>query len=86
MKINLNKNVVGLDGKEIPETNLGKVVAQVIAQDNKGDAVKKWYWATKLYAGEDIDLAPGDKDEFVEMIKSNEALTVMAKAQVLEKL
>lgn len=86
MKVNLNKNVVGLDGKEIPETNLGKVVAQVIAQDNKGDAVKKWYWATKLYGGEEIDLSPEDENEFKEMIKNNEALTIMAKAQVLAEL
>ena len=86
MKLNLNKSVIGLDGQEIEGTNLGKVVAQVIAQDNKGDAVKKWYWATKLYGGEEIDLSPDDHEAFKEMIKTNEALTVMAKAQILAEL
>lgn len=86
MKLNLNKAVVGLDGAEIDGTNLGKVVAQVIASDNKGDAVKKWYWATKLYGGEEIDLSPEDEQEFKDMVKSSEVLTVMAKAQVLASL
>lgn len=86
MKLDLNKKVIGLDGKEIEGTNLGQVVAQVIAQENKGDAVKKWYWATKLYGGEEIDLSPDDEAEFKEMIKNNEALTVMAKAQILAEL
>jgi hypothetical protein len=86
MKLNLNKSILGLDGKEIPEVTLGKVVAQVIAQENKGDAVKKWYWATKLYGGEEIDLNPEEEKEFKEMIKNNETLTVMAKAQVLAEL
>ena len=86
MKLDLNKKVIGLDGKEIEGTNLGQVVAQVIAQENKGDAVKKWYWATKLYGGEEIDLSPDDAAEFKEMIKNNEALTVMAKAQILASL
>jgi hypothetical protein len=86
MKLDLNKKVIGLDGKEIEGTNLGQVVAQVIAQENKGDAVKKWYWATKLYGGEEIDLSPDDEAEFKEMIKNNEALTVMAKAQILASL
>jgi hypothetical protein len=86
MKLDLNKKVIGLDGKEIEGTNLGQVVAQVIAQENKGDAVKKWYWATKLYGGEEIDLSPDDEAEFKEVIKNNEALTVMAKAQILASL
>jgi len=83
MKLNLNLPIVGLDGTEIADSNVGKLIAQVLAQGSKGDALKFWHWAQKLYAGEELDLDPSDAETLKNAIKDNESLTILAKAQAL---
>jgi len=83
MKLNLNLPIVGLDGTEIADSNVGKLIAQVLAQGSKGDALKFWHWAQKLYAGEELDLDPTDAETLKNVIKDNESLTILAKAQAL---
>jgi hypothetical protein len=84
--INLNKNVIDLDGKEIEGANLGKIIAQTLIQSSKGDALKFWSWANKLHAGEELDLDDSDKETFKNFVKDNESLTILTKAQVLKSL
>lgn len=79
----MNVSILGLDGKELPESNVGKLIAQVLVQSNKGDALKIWHWAQKLHAGEELDLDPSDKEMLKNLIKDNETLTILAKAQAL---
>lgn len=83
MKVNMNKAILGLDGQEIAESNLGKLIAQVLVQNSKGDALKFWHWAQKLYAGEELELDPTDSETLKSAIKDNESLTILAKAQAL---
>jgi len=83
MKINMNTAILDLDGKEIPESNIGKVIAQVLVQGSKGDALKFWHWAQKMYAGEELDLDPSDSETLKNFIKDNEQLTILVKAQAL---
>jgi hypothetical protein len=83
MKINMNTAILGLDGKEIPESNIGKLIAQVLVQGSKGDALKFWHWAQKMYSGEELDLDPTDTEILKNAIKENESLTILAKAQAL---
>ena len=40
-------------------------------------------WAQKMYGGEKLDLDPSDESTLKEFVKSNEQLTVLAKAQIL---
>ena len=84
MKINLNKNLLDLEGKDLPDSNLGKLVGQLLSQANEGDALKLWDWARKLYAGKELDLDPSDTQTFEAFIKNNKSLTILAKAQILE--
>lgn len=86
MKINLNKNLNGLDGQEIQDSNIGKIVAAALASSSQGDALKLMTWATKLYNGEELDLDPSDLITFKEFINSNQNFTVLLKAQALEVL
>lgn len=86
MKINLNNSLVGLDGKEIADSNLGKLVANILAASNKGDAAKMWHWALKLHAGEELELDPSDLETLKSFIKENEQLTILSKAQILQLL
>lgn len=82
--INLNKTVRGLDGKEIEGSNIGKIVSQQMVQTSKGDALKFWYWATKMYEGLPLDLDPTDAETLKAFIRDNDNLTILLKAQALE--
>jgi hypothetical protein len=83
MKIDLNKAVVNLDGVEIPNSNLGKILAQLLANSNKGDALKFWETALKLQKGEEIDLDTSDQSTIKEFVKSTDQVTNIVKAQIL---
>ena len=82
--INLNKTVLGLDGKEIEGTNIGKIVAQALVQSSRGDALKFWHWANKMHEGSSLDLDPTDTETLKTFIKDNDNLTILLKAQALE--
>jgi hypothetical protein len=86
MKIQLNKNLVGLDGKEIENSHMGKLVASTLAGANKGDAAKFWHWSTKFYAGEEVELDPSDSETLRNFIKDSEQLTILSKAQILAEI
>jgi hypothetical protein len=86
--IDFTKHLVGLDGiavKDIDEkeVTLGKLLSGQLASANKGDALKLFTWAQKCFNGEKLELDPSDTATLKEFIKSNEALTVLAKAQLL---
>lgn len=83
-KLDLNKAIKDLDGKEIEGSNLGKLVAQMLITATKGDALKYMSWALKLHAGESLDLDPSDKEVLKNFIKDHEQLTILSKAQMLE--
>lgn len=82
-KVNLNKNLVDLDLKEIPNSNAGKLVANLLAQDTKGDALKKFSLATKLYNGEELELDPSDFNLLKSFIEDSTQMSILAKAQIL---
>lgn len=83
MKLNFNKSLVGLDGVEIADSNMGKILAGHLAQSNKGDALKFWEIALKLQKGEEIDLDTSDQNTIKEFIKNAETLPNITKAQLL---
>jgi hypothetical protein len=86
MKIDFNTNLLGLDGAQIEGAHMGKLVANTLATSNKGDALKFWNWATKLHAGEELDLDPSDAETLKNFIKDSENLTILSKAQILSCL
>ena len=86
MKIDLNAPIIDLDGTEINDSNMGKIVAQMLITETKGDALKYWDWAQKLYKGEILDLDKSDQEVFKNFIKETEKIPVITKAQILDKL
>lgn len=86
MKIDLNKNVIDLDGNQIEGANMGKIVAQFLVNESKGDALKFWDWALKLNKGEVLDLDMSDQETFKSLIKDTEKLPIITKAQILAAL
>lgn len=83
MKINMNIAILDLEGKELPDSNIGKLVAQMLVQTSKGDALKFFHWAQKLYAGEKLDLDPSDAELLKNFIKDHDQITILVKAQAL---
>ena len=91
MKIDLNFDLIGLDsvvlldqnGKRI---NAGKLIANSLVQQSKGDALKFWDWAVALNKGEVLDLDSSDQETFKNFVKDNENFAIIAKAQILHKL
>jgi hypothetical protein len=86
--LDFNQALKGLDGNSVKdiddkEITLGKLLSGQLASANKGDALKLFTWAQKCYNGEPLDLDPSDESTLKEFIKSNESLTVLAKAQLL---
>jgi hypothetical protein len=83
MKINMNVPILGLDGVELPDANMGKLVAQMLVNGSKGDALKYFHWAQKLHKGEALELDPSDSETLKNFIKDNDQLTILVKAQAL---
>jgi hypothetical protein len=81
MKINMNVPILGLDGQEVPDSNIGKLVAQMLVNSSRGDVLKYWHWAQNLYAGKELDLDPSDSETLKAFIKDHEQMTILLKAQ-----
>jgi hypothetical protein len=86
--MNFNKALVGLDGIAAKETDdkdltVGRVLAGRLISASRGDALKMFSWAQKLYNGKALDLDKSDIETLKEFVKNDEQLTVLAKAQIL---
>lgn len=84
MKLNFNFNLTDLDGKELSDANAGKLLANSLIGQAKGDAVKYWEWALALNKGEIVDLDTSDQETLKTFIKDSETIFVLAKAQLLK--
>jgi hypothetical protein len=86
MKLNLNFNLKGLDGNEIPNTNAGKLLAEEISRTNQGNSIKLFDWAVKLWNENEIELDSTDAEVLKALIEKSTNLTVLSKAQLLRSL
>jgi hypothetical protein len=86
MKIDFNFSLLDLDGNPIENANVGKLIANILVQQSKGDPLKFWDWALDLNKGKELDLDSSDQETFRNFIKENEQITIIAKAQILKAL
>lgn len=84
--MDLNFNLLSLDGQEIADAHAGKLLANVLVSAGKGDAMKYWTWAQKLYAGEELSLDPSDMETLKNFVKESDTMSILAKAQILERI
>lgn len=84
MKLDFNFNLVDLDNNPIDNANAGKLVANSLVQQSKGDALKFWEWALALNKGEILDLDSSDQETLKNFIKDSENFAIIAKAQLLK--
>lgn len=85
--LDFNVTLKALDGEELKDQNgpitTGKLLANQLAMATRGDALKFFHWAQKIYNGETLDLDKSDESTLKDFIKNNEQLTNLAKAQML---
>jgi len=84
MIVDFNFSLIGLDKNPIIGSNAGKNIANALASSPKGDSLKLWNWATKLYDGVSLDLDPSDLQTLKSFIENEETFTALLKAQCLE--
>jgi hypothetical protein len=83
-EINFNFALKGLDGKEIPESNAGKILSSALANDSGKNPVKVWAWAQLFYGGQTLQCDPSDLEFLKGLIETSPYLPAMTKAQLLE--
>jgi hypothetical protein len=87
MLLDFNKDLKSLDGiKGETPINLGQALANLLVNQPKGDAIKYWGWASKLYNKEAINVDESDYNTLKDFIKNNESAYIIFKAQLLEVL
>jgi hypothetical protein len=86
MTLNFTFKFKDLAGKDIPgdNGNAGKILANMLSQQNKGNSIKMYDWALKLWNGKPIEVDDSDFDVLIALIENSEFLTIMAKAPLIE--
>ena len=93
MKLNLNVNLKGLDGKEAgaetnQKVNLGKLVATLLVNSTKiapEYIIKYNEWAPRLFKGTPVDLDKADSAHLRKFVETNPSLSVLMIGQILEQ-
>jgi len=83
MKLNFNKSLQNLDGSEVENSNMGKLLANVLSQANTGEPVKCWEMSLKLFKGDELEVDTTDKEMLEGVIKASQNLSNAGKAQLL---
>jgi len=86
MKLLLDKNLKGLDGKDLPDAHMGKLLANALANSGGEESIKYIDWSLKLYNGEEILLDDTDYKKLYNEVESNKMFTRLVKAQVLKEM
>lgn len=86
MKLDLNFSILDLGGKAIEGVNAGKLIADQLVGETKGDAFKFYDWGRKLFNLEAIEVDKSDLKKVRDFVENSERITILAKAQILSKI
>jgi len=88
MKLKFDFQIQSLDGKafEGEENNASSILANALSRSNKGNAIKLWDWAMKIYKKEVLDIPVTDVEVLKALIEENQTLPVITKAQLLKHI
>lgn len=84
MKLNFDFQFKGLDGKDMQGDSAGKILSSVLAAQNKGNAIKLYDWALKLYNNKPLEIDDTDADVLHALIETCENLTIVAKVPLMQ--
>ncbi len=85
MTINLNFQIKDMNGKPMQgEINhAGKLVSSMIASQSKGNSIKLYDWALKLWNNKALDMDDTDADVLIALIEETDQLTILAKVPIV---
>jgi len=86
MQLLLDKNLIGLDEKELPNSHMGKLLANALISSSGGDAIKYMDWSLKLYSGQSIELDDADYNKLYKEVENNKQFTRLVSAQILKEM
>lgn len=88
MKLNFDFNVKNLGGEIIQGENghAGKLLASVLSQMNKGNSIKLYDWALKLWNKQALEIDDTDVKVLETIIEESQMITVLAKVPMLEHI
>lgn len=91
MNYDFNKPLVNLEMQPVKDADgkdltIGKVLANSLVSQGKGNALRFWDWAKAMYNAKHVDLSRSDIKELKDFVESSDTLTVMSKAQMIEVL
>jgi hypothetical protein len=85
MKLDFNFQIKGLDGNDIQGEggNAGKLLSALLASQNKGNSIKLYDWALKVYNNTPLEIDSTDADVLIGLIEASESLTVIGKVPLI---
>jgi len=87
MNLNLNIPFKGLDGIAVEgQPTQGKLLAQVLANQNKGNSIQLLEWAMALHQDKDLILDTTGHDTLKGVIEGTDVLPALSKGQLLLSL
>lgn len=84
MKLNFDFEIKNLKGEPFPNSNAGEILSNFLAQLNKGNSLKLWDWAQKIYKKEELEIDRTDAEVLQGLIETSESLPNITKAQIIE--
>ena len=85
MKLNLDKNLIGLKGEPISE-KLSDILANMLAMSTVGKPAKMITWAVNLTNDAEIEVDKSDLNFLSGFVENNHNTVNLAKAQLLEEI
>ena len=86
MKVTLNKQFKQLSGAEMGGMRMGQVLAEALSASNKGNSIKLYNWALKLYNKESLEMDDTDFEVLRGLIETSEMIQNLFKAQITIEL
>lgn len=84
--IDLSKPLTDINGVEIKDKPLSKVLSEVLAQVTEGKTLKLYDWYKTLLAGKPLSLDDSDKKDLEALIENNKTVFLFVKGQLLEAI
>ena len=83
MKLLFNFKMPNLDGTTDNNPKASAILSQMLSSQNKGNSIKLYDWAMKIYREQPLEIDQTDSDVLYELINSTELLTVAAKVPLM---
>lgn len=83
MTLNFNRPLLNIKGEDTKQC-LSDLLADLLASEQEGNAVKLYGWALKLANGKELELDKADTKLLEETIEKSRRIMVIVRAQLLE--